>query len=200
MRAKRTARRSHRARLAVLGGTFDRLHVGHQRLLREAFRRADRVVIGLTTEAFLRDHPKPWASRIAPYLSRRARLREYLDREYGRERYRIRPLSDPLGGAVRPGPDLLVASEETGAGAAAVNQERLRRGLAPLVVRLVPTVLASDGCPVASRRIRAGRIDPAGRPRRRTSSPTLPAARGSEPAQRRSRNGRPGRKRLLRNA
>ncbi|MGI0053243.1 MAG: pantetheine-phosphate adenylyltransferase [Thermoplasmata archaeon] len=154
----------------MLGGTFDRLHAGHRRLLREAFRAADRVVVGLTTEAYLAAHPKPGAHRIEPYRVRRLALCAYLARYYPDRRFRIRPINDGRGGAVSPGPEVLVASEETGPAAQAINVERVRRGLPPLTVRLIPMVLGADGRPISSRRIRAGRIDRTGRRIRRRPS------------------------------
>ena len=43
----------------ALGGTFDRLHVGHVALLRTAFHIGDEVAVGLTSRRFLTAHPKP---------------------------------------------------------------------------------------------------------------------------------------------
>ncbi|MCI4363654.1 MAG: pantetheine-phosphate adenylyltransferase [Thermoplasmata archaeon] len=154
-----------RRRTAVLGGTFDRLHLGHEALLREAFRSAPDVAIGVTTDRYLAEHPKPDGEKIAPFRVRRARLAAYLRRQYGASSWRIVPLSDPFGRSVEPGVDILVASEETRRGALAVNRMRRKRGLRPLTLRLVPLVRGTDGLPVSSRRVRAGRIDSRGRHR-----------------------------------
>ena len=59
-----------------------------------------------------------------------------------------------------------MASTETRSGARAVNAERARRGLPTLRIRLVPLRRGPDRLPLASRRIRAGAIDPEGRRRR----------------------------------
>jgi phosphopantetheine adenylyltransferase len=139
------------------------LHAGHARLLETAFASARRVGIGLTTDAYLARHPKPLGGRIAPYTLRRRRLRKYLLGRWPESRWWIVPLEDGWGGAVEPGAEVLVASEMTRAGAEAVNAERARRGLPPLLLNLIPTVRAEDGLPVASRRIRAGTIAPNGR-------------------------------------
>ncbi len=154
---------SRSARVAVLGGTFDRLHVGHQALLAAAFDAARRVGIGLTTDAYLTAHPKPWAGRIAPFARRRRELQRYLTSHYPTSRWWIVPLSDGWGGSVEPGVDVLVASSETRVAARGVNRERRRRSLGAVRLRLVPVVLAEDGLPVSSRRIRSGAIDPTGR-------------------------------------
>lgn len=147
----------------VLGGTFDHLHVGHQALLATAFRERGTVAIGLTTDAYLRAHPKPLAARILPYARRRRALRDWLGRQFPRRSWLVVPLSDPYGRSTAPGARVLVASVETRRGARAVNRERRRKGLPALRVVLVPLVLADDLAPVTSTRIRRGEIDANGR-------------------------------------
>jgi pantetheine-phosphate adenylyltransferase len=123
------------------------------------------VAIGLTTDAYLRAHPKPLGRRIRSYARRHAALKRFLARRYPGRSWRVVPLEDRWGGSVASGPELLVASTESRAGAESVNRERRRRGLPPLALRLIPTVRAADGAPIASRRIRAGEIDVEGRRR-----------------------------------
>jgi len=43
---------------AVLGGTFDRIHKGHEALLLHAFSIADRVTIGVTSDEFVQQVKK----------------------------------------------------------------------------------------------------------------------------------------------
>lgn len=148
-----------RARTVVLGGTFDRLHIGHEALLRAAFRLGRTVGIGVTTDLYLRRHPKPRTGRIAPYAERRRALRSWLEREYPRRSWRLVPLNEPLGGAVGPGVGRVVLSEDTLEGGRRINRERRRRGLPPVPITRVAIVLGDDLEPVASRRIRAGTID-----------------------------------------
>jgi pantetheine-phosphate adenylyltransferase len=155
-----------RERTAVLGGTFDRLHEGHRALLRAAFDAAATVGIGLTTDRYLEEHPKPRAGRIRPYDRRRRSLLRYLRAAYPDRSYGVVPLDDALGGSVEPGVDVLVVSEETKLGARRVNRERRRRGLRAVRVIVVPTQRAADLRPIAGRRIREGEIDGLGRRRR----------------------------------
>src|SRR5271157_1505428 len=96
------------ARTAVLGGTFDQLHVGHRALLAAAFAAADRVGIGVTSDAFLRKHPKPRAERLRPYAERVDALEAYLHREFPKGSYWVVPLEEPFGRSVEPGVDILV--------------------------------------------------------------------------------------------
>jgi pantetheine-phosphate adenylyltransferase len=152
-----------RVKLAVLGGTFDHLHAGHEELLAAAFEQADVIAIGVTTDRFLARHPKPLPRSIASYASRRRHLVDYLRRHYPPSRWRIVPLEDGWGRSVEAGPEMLVASEDTRAGALSVNRERRRRGLPPLRLHIIPLRRAEDGTSISSRRIRARVIDAAGR-------------------------------------
>lgn len=148
---------------AVLGGTFDRFHVGHEALLSTAFRLGRTVAVGVTTDAYLAAHPKPEARRIAPYRVRRRALSRWLRHRFPGRAFSIHALEDRFGGSVGPGVSVLVVSADTTAGAAAVNVERARLGRRRVPVAVVPLVLADDLRPVSSRRIRAGEIDRRGR-------------------------------------
>jgi pantetheine-phosphate adenylyltransferase len=154
---------ARRYRVAVLGGTFDRLHAGHERLLARAFAVADSVGIGVTTDRFLQAHPKPLGQRIRSYRARRSALAAFLRRSFPGRAFWLAPLNDGWGRSVEPGIDVLVATPDTRDGAQSVNRERRKRGLPPLAIVLVPLVRAADGRPIASRRIRAGVIDDRGR-------------------------------------
>jgi len=152
-----------RYRHAGLGGTFDRLHVGHAALLAAAFRAGQRVSVGLTTDAFVRHLRKPHRGSVRPYAVRSRALRRWLVRHFPGRSWRIVPLADRFGGSVGKGIGALVVSAETAAAAAEVNAERRRRGLRPVTVVVVPLVLADDLGPVSFRRVRKGEIDRNGR-------------------------------------
>jgi len=152
---------------AVLGGTFDRLHVGHEALLATALRLGRSAAIGVTTDAYLALHPKPDARKIQSYAARRRAVHRWLSFRYPRRRWTLKALDDTFGGSVEEGVDVLVVSAETATGGQAVNDERVRRGLRPVALAVVPLVLADDLSPVSSRRIRAGDIDRNGRRRSR---------------------------------
>jgi len=151
-----------RVRLAVLGGTFDHLHVGHQALLASAFRTGRTVAVGLTTDRFVADHPKPFPQRIQTYAARRAALMRWIRTNFPRRTWWLVPLQDPFGRSVEPGVDLLVVSHDTAAGGRAVNRERRRLGRPPVRLLVVPLALADDLEPVSSRRVRARTIRPNG--------------------------------------
>lgn len=152
-------------RRVALGGTFDRLHVGHEALLGAAFASGREVVIGVTSDRYLARHPKSPGHDLRPFRSRARSLRAYLAQHYPRRRWEIVPIDDRFGGAVEPGIDALVVSAETAAGGRAVNAERRRRGHPALPLVVVPLVLGQDLEPVSSTRIRSGAIDPSGKRR-----------------------------------
>jgi pantetheine-phosphate adenylyltransferase len=147
----------------VLGGTFDRLHLGHEAMLRTAFAAGRTVAVGLTTSKFLAAHSKPGANRIQSFATRRRVLTRWLSARYPDARWTVVPLNDGFGRSVEDGVDALVVSADTLAGGQAVNAERRRLGRRAIPVLTVPLVLADDLRPVSSRRIRAGEIDRFGR-------------------------------------
>jgi pantetheine-phosphate adenylyltransferase len=154
---------ARRYRLAVLGGTFDHFHIGHQALVSTAFRIGDVVAIGLTTDRFLAEHPKPASGRIQPFSARRAVLTRWVGRAFPRRSWTVVPLEDAFGRSLEPEVDVLVVSPDTLSGGRAVNRERRRLGRRPLPIKVVPLALGDDLEPVSSRRIRAGEVRPDGR-------------------------------------
>jgi|SRR5208282_3523290 len=152
-----------RFRLAVLGGTFDHLHIGHHALLATAFGVGDEVAIGVTTDRFVAQHPKPVAGRMQPYAARRSTLVRWLRANYPSRKWRVVPLENPFGGSLEPGVEVLVVSRDTDRGGRAVNRERRRLGRPTVPIVNVPLVLADDLEPVSSRRVRAGAIGTDGR-------------------------------------
>src|SRR5881396_1321438 len=144
----------------VLGGTFDILHKGHEALLRAAFEgRPEQVLIGLTTDRFARES----RTRVNPYAVRERNLKRFLAGRKWRPA-KIEPIDDPYGPADDlPDLDVIVVSAERYPVAIALNEARAAKGLRRLEIRAVPMVLAQDGLPIASRRIRAGVIDRTGR-------------------------------------
>ena len=152
-----------RYRFAVLGGTFDHLHIGHHALLGMAFQVGDSVAIGLTTDRFVAEHPKPDSARVQPFLVRRAALTRWLRRHFRGRHWRVLPLENAFGRSVEPEVDALVVSRDTVVGGRAVNRERRRLGRPAIPLVVVPLALADDLEPVSSRRIRAGSIGTDGR-------------------------------------
>jgi len=149
-------------RKVVVGGTFDRLHLGHKALLRKAFEVGGYVYIGLTSDEMIRN--KPYAEKILPYEHRLRDLIKFIEVN-GYTDYRIMKIHTAIGFADRiKGLEAIVVSEETYKGALFVNRARKEKGLKPLEIVVIPLVKAQIGGKISSSLIRAGLIDPFGRP------------------------------------
>lgn len=145
----------------AVGGTFDYIHKGHRTLLEKAFQCGEKVMIGVTTDSFLSKMGKIVHNR---YEERAKKLREYLLTKYPAERFEIYPLDDYFGPEIYSEEvEALVASAETARRVEIANKRRVELGLKPLELVVVDMVLAEDGGPISSSRIRRGVIDAEGR-------------------------------------
>jgi len=153
-----------RVRKVVVGGTFDRLHLGHKALLRKAFEIGKYVYVGLTSDEMTRD--KPYAEKILPYELRLKDLLKFFDVN-GYSNYRVIKIQNAIGFAGEmKGLEAIVVSEETYKGALLVNRARKERGLKPLKIVVIPIIKSPLGPKISSTLIRAGLIDPFGRARK----------------------------------
>ena len=143
------------------GGTFDHIHRGHLALLSRSFEVGDRVVIGVTSDAFaLREGKRPDQTNEERVRALEALLRE---RFPGRS-YLIAKLEDNFGpGITSPEVQAIVVSRETTKKVPIANAARLARGFPPLEVVTIDYVLADDKQLISSTRIRNGEIDTEGR-------------------------------------
>ncbi|ASJ05495.1 phosphopantetheine adenylyltransferase [Thermococcus sp. ES12] len=151
-----------RYRKVVVGGTFDRLHLGHKALLRKAFEVGEYVYVGLTSDEMIRD--KPYADKILPYELRLRDLLKFFEVN-GYSNYRVIKIQTAIGFADKmKSLEAIVVSEETYKGALIVNRAREENGLRPLEIVTIGLVKSSLGPKISSSLIRAGLIDPFGRP------------------------------------
>jgi len=151
-----------RVGVVCLGGTFDHFHVGHEALLLKAFEVGEKVVIGVTSDPFVEAMGKRHS--IQPYNDRVEAVRLFLRKQGVESRAVFVPLDDPYGPAATDSEiDGIVVSEETAPRTEEINEIRRKRGLQPLQVFRINTVLAEDGKRISSTRIRLGEIDREGR-------------------------------------
>ena len=135
-------------RKVVVGGTFDFLHRGHKTLVNKAFEVGEHVIIGLTSGS-MKKH-------ALPYEERRKKLEAFVK---NKGKYEIVEIFDPYGIAVdMKDLEAIVVSKETKARAEEINEIRKNRGLLPLKIIEISMVLAYDGKPISSTRIRKGEI------------------------------------------
>jgi len=140
-----------------VGGTFDPLHKGHKALLKKAFQVAGAngsVFIGVTSERMTKKKGK-----ITSFDKRKKSIEEFLSNENLLGQTTIQPLSDKYGPSISGDFDAIVVSPEAKPTAVEINQKRRQTGKKPLQIVVVPFVLAKDGRPINSTRIRNGEID-----------------------------------------
>ncbi|MGC9116220.1 MAG: phosphopantetheine adenylyltransferase [Conexivisphaera sp.] len=151
----------HKYRKVAIGGTFDPFHRGHRALIDAAFSLGDEVLIGISSDDLA------WRLGKSPdraFGDRACELLEYLESKYRDRVYSLHKLADPFGPlATDPTLEALVVSPETEERGRAANELRRSRGLREVDVIRVDFVLAEDGEPISSRRIRRGEIDKEGR-------------------------------------
>jgi pantetheine-phosphate adenylyltransferase len=152
----------NRLKLVSVGGTFDVMHIGHWLLLEETFKVGDRVIIGITTDEFATSLGKRHI--IDTYEKRLEDVKAFLSERGYLERAQIIPINDPYGPTIVSNEiEGIVVSEETEPTAEVINQRRVALGNRPLLMFVITMVLADDGKPVSSTRIRRQEVDRYGR-------------------------------------
>ncbi|MBQ2832505.1 phosphopantetheine adenylyltransferase [Methanobrevibacter sp.] len=136
----------------AVGGTFDKFHDGHKKLLSTAFEIAENLEIGVTSDEF-----GGLKGDIDSCEIRMGNLKSFFK---DRSNFIIVPLDDPYGTTIYDGSfDAIVVSEETEPTAIEINEIRISKGMNPLDIVVVSFVLAYDGIPISSTRIRRGEIN-----------------------------------------
>ena len=137
--------------LCLVGGTFDCFHAGHQTLLEAAFD-CDYVEVWVTSDAIAAEKDP----RIKPQVEREQAISDWAE---GRS-ISTHTLEDSWGPApTRADATHIVCTPETQSNCEKINQMRLESGLKSLELIEVTHVLAQDGAPISSSRIRQGSID-----------------------------------------
>ncbi len=143
--------------LVATGGTFDIIHKGHKRLLSKAFSISSHVIIGLTSDDFAKQMGK---TPIHKYGDRLDALNAFIRESFAGSSFLISKLDCDFGPAVlEKDVQALVASEETQAQGVLLNKMRAAKNLPPVRIISVPMVLAKDGMPISTTRIKSSQID-----------------------------------------
>ena len=144
------------ARIAV-GGTFDILHKGHEKLINSTFELSDEVFIGLTSDRFANKLDK---QLVNSYSERIKILEEYIQDNYSNSNYKIFELNDYFGPSIfYENLDALIVTEENQHRVKEANEERGKRGLPLLKTEVIELVRAEDGKPISTTRIKSLEID-----------------------------------------
>ena len=137
----------------AVGGTFDHFHKGHEKLLNKAFEIGYHVLIGVTSDEF-----GGKKGNIQPCSQRISELEQFLQKFDSR--YIVKRLEEPYGPTIHDSQiDAIVVSRETEPVADKINEIRVSKGIKPLKIFIIDWVLADDGKPISSTRIRNGNID-----------------------------------------
>ncbi|MEM2874603.1 MAG: pantetheine-phosphate adenylyltransferase [Candidatus Hadarchaeales archaeon] len=147
----------------AVGGTFDYFHDGHRALISRAYEIGERVVLGLCSDR-MQELLRKDSAGVRPLPVRALDVLKFISENGWLERTELTILEDAFGPAVaRPEIDAIVVSPGTRATAEEINRKRIERGMKPLDIVEVPYVLAQDGTPISSIRIRYGEMDVHGR-------------------------------------
>jgi pantetheine-phosphate adenylyltransferase len=142
----------------ALGGTFEILHKGHEALLRKAFS-FGKVTIGLTSDRFAEKLKK---RKVEEFLRRKKNLEKFIFKKF-KKKARILEINDIFGPTLKEDFDFLIVSSETFQNAIKINKERKKLGKKPIKIVKIKMVLAEDGKPISSTRIKNGEIDREGK-------------------------------------
>lgn len=138
-----------------LGGTFDHLHEGHKFLLETALSISELTEIGLTSQDLLKN--KQYSSKLEDYETRKENLKSYISSIADLNRVKIVEISnwsDMDKYAQDPEYDGLVVSQETYDNALKLNENRMKKGLKPLVLIVIPILKDEENKKISSTLIR----------------------------------------------
>ncbi|MFC1802798.1 phosphopantetheine adenylyltransferase [Thermoproteota archaeon] len=153
---------TNRLKCISVGGTFDVMHKGHWFLLEETFNVGDKAVVGIATDKFVASMKKNHT--VDTYENRLSEVKSFLKGKGYLNRSKIVPLHDPFGPTIDSDEiEGIVVSEETEATAEVINKMRVELGRKPLLIFVITMVLADDGKPISSTRIRKQEVDRYGR-------------------------------------
>ena len=137
--------------ISAVAGTFNVLHDGHKELIRKAFEVGDSVFIGITTDEMANSR----RSKVLPLNLRKEKLTRFLSDFH--KPWLIMEINDIYGPReVMDEVDVLIVSEETSDNGSILNDERVSRGVRPLMIHVIPLMKAHDGSKISSTSILNG--------------------------------------------
>lgn len=147
----------------VIGGTFNRIHDGHQALFQQAFEIGKLVFIGITSNEMAVKQREEAA--LQDFSQRKQKLKKYLEKRFSGVKFEIEKIDDKYNQRLvcELVADAIVASEDKKAEIKRINRLRRKHNLQPLKPFLVPYVLAENGTPIKATKIIKGEMDERGK-------------------------------------
>ena len=143
-----------------IGGTFDILHKGHKILIDKAFKTVGKkgfVFIGVATEELIKKKKD-----VRPFSERKRNLTKYIKRMNYSSNFTIEPIKTIYGPTLEYDFDAIIVSSETVKNADKINEKNKKIKKEPMKIIKIPYILAEDGKPISTTRIKKGEIDSEG--------------------------------------
>ena len=140
-----------------IGGTFDIIHKGHRLLIKKAFEIAGEngtVFIGITSDDLIKNKKENRS-----FNSRTRAIKGFLEEKELLDRAVIKVINNKFGPTLYEDFDVIVVSPETYKTAEEINKLRKNKRKKTIEIVKIPFVLADDGKPISSTRIRDNEID-----------------------------------------
>lgn len=143
----------------VLGGTFDHFHKGHEKLLEYSLSISSKIIVGLTSDGFV-GSIKGANHTFENFETRQNSLKNFLN-GVASGRFEIVKIDDLFGPTINSdfSAEAIVVTSQTEPGSILINKKRIELGLPELKIEVCKHLLAQDGKPVSSERIRKGELD-----------------------------------------
>lgn len=141
----------------AVGGTFDLLHAGHEKLLKTAFSKSQFVTIGISTDKFAKSSGK------IPFENQAIRIKNlklFLGQNKLTKKSKIIWLNDIWGITLKDKTlQGLVITKQTQKNADLINNLRVKKKLKKLALIICPLANSQDQNPISSTQIKSGVID-----------------------------------------
>ncbi len=142
----------------IIGGTFDRFHLGHQKILERAFSLGEKVTIGITQKDLHKN--KFLSSTIEGFDKREKSVRDFFNKKGLADKVNLIPIVDIFGTTLTdPSIEAIVVSQETYKNALLINEKRREKRLPDLEIIVFSYITGNDGQTITSERVRMGEIN-----------------------------------------
>ena len=147
----------------VCGGTFDLLHKGHKDFIGKALESAEKVLIGITSDSYIRSFKN--GINIEAFAQRKRELENFIKSINAQDKVEIVSINSAYEPFLETSKDYdaIIVTPQTEKVALELNIKRKQNGLNELGIITTSMTLADDGKEISSTRIRKGEINREGR-------------------------------------